>query len=1168
MSKIILKTLILAISILAGFDAVGQNQKLWTLNDKEGSQNQIRKIPVNQAKYYVLEVDQLDQSLKSVSKSTNKTITVPYPDGTVGEFLLTETPVMSDKLAAKYPNIKTYTGRNLKTGDVIRMDLTPKGFHGMVFSKEGQFFIDPVKNGDNKGYQVYYRKDLEQTEKSRSFEEGEPIIYNRAAFEAVKQKVETGNFSRPAGDELRTYRLAVAATGEYTQFHGGTVADALAAIVTTINRVSGIYEKNVAIKFILVDNNDQIIFTDGDTDPFSNNDAGAMLNELQTEIDEIIGSSNYDVGHGFTTGAGGLAQLGAICTSSKAKGVTGTNNPVGDPFDVDYVAHEIGHQFGAPHTFNGEVGSCSGNNRNSNTAYEPGSGTTIMAYAGICGSDNIQNNSDAYFHVNSLDYINAYSQDANGNTCAEITNTGNNLPIVNAGTGGFTIPVNTPFQLNGSASDPDGDEISYVWEQFNLGPAGSPNSPVDNAPIFRTFAPTADSFRIFPQISDVINGTQTIGELLPTYSRDLTFRLIARDNQIVSGVDYDEISFTATEDAGPFLVGDISGSFNGLSTLSVSWDVANTNVAPVNSQLVNIYLSLDGGQSFTELLKENTPNDGSENVTLTNVNTSTARIKVAAADNIFFNISSSNFSITETTDPTYNFTVNFNKEKYCPEDNIVITINTESFFNYNEVISFSTANLPPGFNASFSNSTVLPGESTILTINNTAVSTGMVSFGINTSSGSITKNESVSAVILNNPVAPTIVSPTDNSSTEGVLPFINWESDNLEALYDLQIATDINFSNIVESVADYNQTSYTPKSLLNGNTQYFIRLKAKNLCGESPYAEVNFTTKDFVCFSRTSADVPITIPTSAATVRSTLTIAESGTIDFISLQNLKITHSYISDLVITLQSPLGTEVVLIDKICGGENDFNLSLSDIAEASNLPCPPIDGGVYNPLSPLSPFIGEDMRGDWTLIISDVVDQDGGNLTNWELEICATGVDLPPAKPEAFSLSYAGDANVLLSWSDVADDETAYIVERSVVGNEKFEIIANLAKNSTSYQDKLPDLNSTYQYRVYAVRDGLNSNYTEVLEASISILSNQDELDKEIVIFPNPAKNIINIRNTSNEFINKIRINNSLGQAVKIIEGNPTSVDLNGIPSGIYFIHIEINKKHIVKQIVIQN
>jgi hypothetical protein len=234
-----------------------------------------------------------------------------------------------------------------------------------------------------------------------------------------------------------------------------------AAIVTSVNRVVGVYEKEVATRMILVANNNLVEFLDANTDPFNgNNSAGILINESQTVNDANIGFANYDVGHTFSTGGGGLAQLNSPCGPSKARGITGLPTPTGDAFDIDFVAHEIGHQFGGSHTFNGQQGNCSGGNRSAASAYEPGSGTTIQAYAGICGSDNLQPNSDPFFHARSFDQISNFV--FAGGACGVISNTGNNLPVVSLlPNNGLSIPISTPFTLTGTATDADGDPLTY-----------------------------------------------------------------------------------------------------------------------------------------------------------------------------------------------------------------------------------------------------------------------------------------------------------------------------------------------------------------------------------------------------------------------------------------------------------------------------------------------------------------------------------------------------------------------------------------------------------------------------------------------------------------------------------------------------------------------------------
>lgn len=375
-------------------------------------------------------------------------ISLPMPDGTFQDFNFWESPTMEAELQEQFPEIRTYTGKGIDDPfATLKFDFTPLGFHAQILSPNGRVFIDPYSLQDIENYISYYTKDFKKFNDNFSCE-----LYYHDEYQQPENLNE--NFSYEAiGPQLRTYRLANAATGEYTQFFGGTVSQGLAAVTTTVNRVNGVYEREVGIRMILVANNNLIIYTNPSTDPYTNNNGSTMLGQNISNLNSVIGSSNYDIGHVFSTGGGGVAYLGCVCTSSKAGGVTGSSSPVGDPFDIDYVAHEMGHQFGANHTFNGTLGSCSGSNRNASTAYEPGSGSTIMAYAGICYSDDLQPHSDPYFHTISYSEIVAYTNSGSGNSCAVISNTGNNAPVVTVPAGGFYIPKSTPFALTGPASE-------------------------------------------------------------------------------------------------------------------------------------------------------------------------------------------------------------------------------------------------------------------------------------------------------------------------------------------------------------------------------------------------------------------------------------------------------------------------------------------------------------------------------------------------------------------------------------------------------------------------------------------------------------------------------------------------------------------------------------------
>jgi hypothetical protein len=522
----------------------------------------------------------------------------------------------------------------------------------MILSGNGRVFIDPYTDDNISLYQSYFASDFIPNLP----EDFDPdVVVEDPANLIHPEGPPSINGAFTSGGQLRTYRLAVAATGEYTQFHGGTVPLAMAEIVTAINRVAGIYEREVAVTFQLVANNDLVVYTNGATDPYTNSNGGVMLGQNQSNLNSVIGAANYDVGHVFSTGGGGIAGLGVVCGGSKAQGVTGLGSPIGDPFYVDYVSHEMGHQFAGNHTFNGSTGSCSGGNRNGSTAYEPGSGTTIMAYAGICSPQDIQSNSDDYFHGISFDEIVSFTTAGAGNSCAAVSNTGNTPPTADAGTS-YSIPLNTPFILTGSGSDVDGiASLTYNWEEFDLGPTGSPLAPSGNAPILRSFGPTTSPARTFPQITDIVNNTQTLGELLPSYARTMNFRFTVRDNQVpAGGVASDETTVTAVAGTGPFLVTapNTAVTWVGNTTETVTWNVANTNLAPISCANINITLSSDGGFTYGTVLAANTPNDGSADMLVPNMASSSARVRVSCADNIFFDISNTNFTVVPGGGPT------------------------------------------------------------------------------------------------------------------------------------------------------------------------------------------------------------------------------------------------------------------------------------------------------------------------------------------------------------------------------------------------------------------------------------------------------------------------------------------------------------------------------------
>ena len=554
---------------------------------------------------------------------------VPAPDGSVFTFTIAQSGVMPAQMMEEFSEIRAVRGYYI-SGDTslyLKAEVGPRGFTAMITGHpSGTWFIDPLYRNKSDIAICYFKKDFVTNKQFVCHNIGISGDYEDDWQSKTQNNVIIVEKIR------REYRLAVTTTGEYSQFHGGTIPSVMNAIITTINRVNSVYERDIAIRLVLVPNNSSLIFLDPNTDPFQNNNASQLLSSNPGVINNAIGFNAYDIGHNFSTGGGGLASLGCVCLTNKAQGVTGSSAPVGDPFDIDYVAHEIGHQFGANHTQNN---SCQ---RNGATAWEPGSASTIMGYAGIC-PPNLQNNSDDYFHIGSIGEMRNFAILGSGNSCANRINTPNSAPLVDSiRLPNTTIPKETPFKLEGFGSDVDGDPISFTWEQFDNGPAGAPNNPSGNAPIFRSFPPTPSGTRFFPRYPSILTGFNVVGEILPTYSRNLRFRLTLRDG---SAVSFQQILLTVDGSAGPFSITyPTQGTVLRSGTITrITWNVSSTDIGNVNCKEVDIYLSTDNGTTWSHYLGRR-PNNGEALIIIPpGLSTSTARFRIDGVNQLFFTVS-------------------------------------------------------------------------------------------------------------------------------------------------------------------------------------------------------------------------------------------------------------------------------------------------------------------------------------------------------------------------------------------------------------------------------------------------------------------------------------------------------------------------------------------------
>jgi hypothetical protein len=655
-------TLLVFIACLTSVVELHASQQIWRDVSQllaRGAGDGIRRFEVDNNALR----NQLNQAPHETLGDRSRLIQLPLPDGSLASFTIVESPVMKPALAARYPDIKTYKIYAVDDPTVSgRVDITPQGFHAMLFTAKGRLFIDPDRTDPRAGrYLSRYRRG----QPSQEFSCGTL----QSDVEAKPDPVVAARSALRISGMLLEYDLAVAATAEYVVELGGTVALAQAGIVTAINRVNEIYERDLGIRLTLVADNDQLIENGGNVS-FSNGNLLAMLDENQAWLDQQLTSSDYDIGHVFGTGNGGVAFLGSACDDArKARGVTSRFDPVGEPFYIDFVAHEIGHQFNAEHSFNGTTNSC-GSGRNAATAFEPGSGSSIMAYAGICGQENLQLNSDATFHAGSIAKIDSFTRGA-GNCAVPVATTpaNNNDPTI-AAIPDQVIPANTPFVLDGTAADADLNTLSYQWDQMNVGcPTSSFSFGTDNGSnaLFRSYIPRNESWRNFPALGTQVQGRFDKAEVLPCQNRDLDFRLTARDGN--SGQDIEDVRVSVDKSAGPFEITNLDSAplpsiFAG-TPFAVDWNVANTDLSPVNCLNVEFDLiSFSSGYnrySIHPLDAASNLNDGSEFVTLNPAIAIPAtaahqrsRVRVKCSDNIFYDISDTDLSVAATMFPSVN----------------------------------------------------------------------------------------------------------------------------------------------------------------------------------------------------------------------------------------------------------------------------------------------------------------------------------------------------------------------------------------------------------------------------------------------------------------------------------------------------------------------------------
>ncbi len=932
-------------------------------------------------------------------------INIPMGNGKIEPFSVCRIAMLDPEFAAACPYIRTYAGVSLTDSRrSVRFSTTLRGFRALIMQPDfASAMLKPLFPGNpNSLYLAYDLADAPDQGQS-NFKTGMTpdgtVWFGNQGERYAPAAEDRGQELDPV--KLKIFRFCVAAVGEFTQDHGGTKPLALSAVTEYTNMVSAAFERDIDIRLQLTFGTQYVMFTDPTTDPYPvlANDACMMMNP--EVLNQYTNVNSYDVGHVFIRGGGGVAG-GNGCQESKGRGCSAGSLSAPNDYGHNFlyvVGQEVGHQLGGSHTWN-FCGAPGNGQRAAGTAFEPGSGTTIMSYAG-CNPGLVQQTADLYYHAGSIEEIKSFAQFA---TCGTLNETTNHAPVVTLPyPDNFSIPVSTPFELNGSAVDPDGDALSYSWEGIDAGPETPLGDPQGNAAIFRSWPAVDVTNRYFPRLNTILANGFYNAEQLPTYTRDLTFRFTARDNKPNGGgVSWADVAFKSTEAAGPFLVvspNTASSIWRVGELTQVRWDVANTNAAPVNCQKVNIRLSIDAGQTYPIMLAQNTENDGSQYVLVPNNLTSVARLRVEAADNVFFDLSNANFKIQNPVQPSLTLGLSADESTICLPDNFITVVNSASVLGYNTPVTVDLlGNLPPGATASFSATNFNPGENSTLTVDLQSVAVeGDFNFTVRAISGTDTMLRPVTLHLQRNDFTGlALQTPLDGSTNLGLAQTLHW-SKGLDAdNYDVQFSDSPSFNTILASSSNTTLDSLKINFLLEKGKAYFWRVRPRNECGVHAWLEPYFfSTFAENCLSFTANDLPKNFSTNGTpTIESTITVVQGGTISDIVVSNIGGYHEFFKELEAHLISPQGTDILLWKDRCGNFNGgFSFGLSDASPTTFACPPPSNGSIHKPQNPLAPILGQNSTGVWTLRVKDKAQGAGGTLSNFQLQFCQSLNVQPP-------------------------------------------------------------------------------------------------------------------------------------------------------------------------------
>ena len=1145
-----------------------------------------------------------------------KIISLPLPDGSFEQFEIYDSPVMAPGLAARYPSIKSFKGKSLKSSSTnVRLDFGPYGFHAAIHSIDGVIYIDPYSRDNKYEYLTFNVKDqVSQIDL--------PVPFCGLKHEAEQLKDEMHSKPRSSMPvSLQTYRLAIACTGEWGSVRG-TVEKVLADMNTAVNRVNQIFENELAIRMVLIENTDQLIYFDASTDPYSitldpgsdpnaTADESAALNTNTDVLDVVIGSQNYDVGHLFHNrcNVGGIAFLSSMCRfSNKGGGLTCFGSTNVSFIASQTMAHELGHQMAAQHTFSYCLGD---GNESLNNAYEPGGGSTIMSYGSACQSNSvISTPRDDYYHVASLIQMYNHTREGiAGDGCAEYIPTSNIEPTVNIlHPNDFYIPEDTPFFLEGEAFDEnEEDELTYCWEQFNVGNPldglSELGMPRGDAAHFRTLPPNSRPRRYFPSIDNIITGSFDRTEVPFLGDRTVNFMLTVRDNNAEAGTAvWEEVQFHIVETPEKFGITSQSTPevYEVGQEVDVNWNVAGTNFPPVDAQFVDILMYTGPFLSFdiddTHMLAERVFNSGSCKVVLPDVVASDALFIVKASDSNFFSVNRRSFRINAAQSPSLAINPNPIANIDCVPADFTYEIGTEGLAGLEGSVTFSILEgLPEGAEATFEPETVTVGETSTLTINPEYDPIGsdheIRILGITESMDSFYRSIYLNLKSTDHSQLMA-VEPVQNQTGLGITTPFSWTASPNADFYRFELSASPEFgATNIAFVDDLTELSYEPEIFLEKNTAYYWRVTARNYCGDDPHVRTfAFSTESLSCSEIRPEEgvLPINISASGRpTIQAPIEVSASGEVADINVKQWFGQHENNRDMIVKLISPEGKEVTLVNRKCNQSN-FNCAFDDAASVP-VQCPLNNGFIYRPQEPLADFNGDALEGTWIFQIEDVQPGNGGRLDALLIEFCSNQVLDNPYLVRNEKLSIPYDRTITIGRNRLLTEDDNNTSE------ELIYTIVDLPKQGTLLYDELPvnrgdqftqadidndmlsytSISEDYAtFFTFTVIDG-EGGFIGVTEFEIEVNSttsvNEEELlEQEISIYPIPAQDLITIdlTRTTKDF-NSVQILNIQGQVMlqsNLNKRGKQVLDIQNLQAGFYIVNFKSNDSLISKKIVV--